>query len=65
MRERSQGGILAGGDFRPHFGRKYNRLPLVAATRNILWLQKAAKPAFLPSGEDGFLGQRPEPSESL
>ena len=31
-RERSQGGILAGGDFRPVFGRKYNRLPLDAVT---------------------------------
>jgi len=35
-RERSQGGILAGGDFRPVFGRKYNRLPLDAVTRNTL-----------------------------
>ncbi len=51
--------------FALYLGRKYNRLPLGVATRNILRVQKAAKPAFLPSGEDGFLGQRPKPSESI
>jgi len=53
-RERSQGGILAGGDFRPLFGRKYNRLPLDAVTRNTLLQWKGNSFPFLPPGEGGF-----------
>ena len=45
-RERSQGGILAGGDFRPFFGRKYNRLPLDGETRITLLLRKGALSSF-------------------
>ena len=57
-RERSQGGILAGGDFRPPFGRKYNRLPLDGVTRITLLQWKGKLFPFLPPGEGGF-GQRP------
>ena len=72
-RERSQGGMLAGGDFRPPFGRKYNRLPLDGETRITLLSAKETTCFFpclpgrgirgaggpVPPG--GFLGQSPEP----
>lgn len=58
-RERSQGGILAGGDFRPHFGRKYNRLPLDGVTRITLLLWKGATAPFLLPARVG-LGEAQE-----
>ena len=60
-RERSQGGILAGGDFRPPFGRKYNRLPLDGVTRITLLLGKKPQLLSLPPrrGENGVKGTSP------
>ena len=57
-RERSQGGILADGDFRLLARRKYNRLPLDEGTRITLLKRKGNPFPFLPPGEGGF-GQSP------
>ena len=75
-REQSQGGILAGGDFRLLFRRKYNRLPLGEATRITLAAKKEATASFPAAPARGcwgqgdafpcrFLGQRPKPPEGL
>ena len=60
-REQSQGGILAGGDFRPLFGRKYNRLPLDGVTRITLLSGKKPQLLSLPPrrGEYGVKGTSP------
>ena len=60
-RERSQGGILAGGDFRPFLGENTTACPLTLATRITLLSGKKPPLLSLPPrrGEQGVKGTSP------
>ena len=74
-RERSQEGILAGGDFRSGFGAKIQPLAPLRSDMNYPFAIEKKRGFFfrLPAGESRvkgrapcrFLGQRPKPLESI